>query len=205
MKATHAAPSSSGGGAGAGDRPEGSQGETAGNEEGLNREDGGTDDGPTDDTNFVDQNLPKNAWDQKVSFSNRNSTSRPVIDCFPNITNKNAITIPVAENLSNEEVCLAISKIVKPSGILACGRMNGSILVYLKNEADIPRVCAGGIGIKGQHVDVNPLVKPSVKVTLSNVRPDMPNSILADTLATFGTIVSDIRPISANLRGICRM
>ena len=138
-----------------------------------------------------------NAWNKRIELGNKT----PIADCFPTMTNKHAITIPATENISTEDVCRALATLISPQNIVACGKINGSILVYVKQEGRIPYICSAGLNIKDQHIPVTPLVKPSKKVIISNIRPDIPNSVLVPTLQHFGTMVSEIRPISANFEG----
>ena len=101
-----------------------------------------------------------NAWNKRLEIGSKT----PILDCFPSMTNKHAVTIPAVENISTEDVCRALATLIQPQHIVACGKINGSILVYVKQEGRIPYICASGLNIKDQHIPVTPLVKPSKKV-----------------------------------------
>ena len=150
---------------------------------------------------------PSNVWDdvnRVKNFSQRNT--RAVSHCFPRVTGKNAISITPRKDISAEIYCRAVTRVIPPEDILACGRMAGSILIYLKRELLVPVICSSGIIVDGELTEVMPLVRPSKKVILSNVRPDVPNDLLKTELERFGTVVADIKPVSANfsaeLRGV---
>ena len=143
-----------------------------------------------------------NAWAKRPDLGK--NVRIPIPECFPDLSNKNAVTIPATEDISTVDCCNALTRLTSPKNIVACGKINGSILIYLTQETLVPYVCTSGLDIQDQHVTVTPLVKPSTKIILSNVRPDIPNSALVRTLEYFGNIVSDIRPVSANLPGELR-
>lgn len=95
-----------------------------------------------------------------------------------------------------EEVLLAVSKRVKPSDIMSASRMNKAVVVFLRDDKLVNVLVETGIEIKGMFVQATPLFSPSVKVTVSNVPPFIPNEMIQRELSRFGKFASSMRMVS---------
>ena len=56
------------------------------------------------------------------------------------------------------------------------------------------------VAFDGSYLEVTPLVRPSTRLTLSNVYPEIPNQIVLENLFPFCKVVSQIRPIPLGIK-----
>ncbi|KAK6481139.1 ubiquitin-conjugating enzyme E2 variant 3 isoform X3 [Huso huso] len=99
------------------------------------------------------------------------------------------------DNVSIEDVLLAVGENIGYSNIKSASRMNKAIVVFLNDEQLVHRVVVEGLTIKEKFVSVLLLSSPITKVILSNVPPFIENEKLARELARFRKLISPIKPI----------
>ncbi|MGH0129510.1 UNVERIFIED_CONTAM: hypothetical protein FKN15_007030, partial [Acipenser sinensis] len=99
------------------------------------------------------------------------------------------------DNVSIEDVLLAVGENIGYSNIKSASRMNKAIVVFLNDEQLVHRVVVEGLTIKEKFVSVLPLSSPVTKVILSNVPPFIENEKLARELARYGKLMSPIKSI----------
>lgn len=128
---------------------------------------------------------------------NTGTSSRP--SSYSNIVNspskKQAILLPYEEDTTLIEYIVAIGRMIGPEKILSASKIsNKRICVYLNSEKTANNFVEDHqhITIQDKQIMVRKLVSTSRKITLSNVHPCIPNSILLDQLRKF-----NIKPTSA--------
>ncbi|KAK6493062.1 hypothetical protein HHUSO_G2538, partial [Huso huso] len=100
------------------------------------------------------------------------------------------------DNVSIEDVLLAVGENIGYSNIKSASQMNKAIVVFLNDEQLVHRVVVEGLTIKEKFVSVLPLSSPTgPTVILSNVPPFIENEKLARELARYGKLMSPIKPI----------
>ena len=105
------------------------------------------------------------------------------------------------EGASLEHHVEAVSKEIPPSCIKYASRIsNGRICLYLDNEEEINKLIATGFSLNGFFVEVRRLETTSRKVVLSNVSPELPDSVLMESLSPLGKVTSKLMPMAASLR-----
>lgn len=94
----------------------------------------------------------------------------------------------------------ATACVLNPDQIIAASRMNRNIVIFLDCVESVEIVCTHGLGINGEMIFPEPMVKTSTKVIISNIPPHLPNDVIYPILQPLGNIVSGIRPISLGIK-----
>lgn len=121
----------------------------------------------------------------------QNSSQLPSIS----LTRKHAVRCSNIDGVSVESYVEAIAREVGDSQIVAASRMNHSVVVFLKTIGNVESVSASGVSIGHRFVSVEPFVRPATKLILSNVPPFLPSIYITNSLAQYGRVVSNLRPI----------
>ncbi|GAA6075545.1 uncharacterized protein LOC108179569 [Tachysurus ichikawai] len=100
-----------------------------------------------------------------------------------------------ANGVSVEEVLLAMGKEVGNENIFAASRMNKAVVVFLKEENQARHLTTTGIVVSGEFVIVSPLVAPTVRVTIANVPPFVPDEDIERELKRYGKVASKVRTV----------
>ena len=96
-----------------------------------------------------------------------------------------AIVFPLIENLTNEDYAEALGSIVSPSKILFQSRMSRERMCFYFDKIDTLNKFMeehGQIHIKNQTLDARRLVNPLKQLTISNVCPIIPHSVIVKEL-----------------------
>ena len=101
---------------------------------------------------------------------------------FAGVTRKNGASFRIIDNVSIH--------VVSASRI-----SNDRIAVYLGSREEIAESISLGFTHGDSFLELSPLVQPTTRLTLSNVYPEIPNSVLLHNISSFCKVVSPIRPI----------
>lgn len=96
---------------------------------------------------------------------------------------------------SVEDVLLAVGVEVGYVNITSASRMNKAVVVFVKEERYVNKLVESGLLVRERYVPISPLASPTVKVTVSNIPPFIPNSDIERELLRFGTFASGIKMI----------
>ena len=77
---------------------------------------------------------------------------------------------------------------------------NGRIAIYLSSREAVIDAVQRGLEYGDSFLELTPLVRPTTRLTLSNVYPEIPNSVLINNISTFCKVVSQVRPIPLGLK-----
>ena len=72
---------------------------------------------------------------------------------------------------------------------------HGRVAVYFGSRQAALIAVQEGLSYKGSYLELTPLVQPTVRITLSNVYTEIPNSVLIQHLSSFCKVVSQVKPI----------
>ena len=73
--------------------------------------------------------------------------------------------------------------------------IDGRIAIYLSSREAVIHAVQQGLEYGDSFLELTPLVRPTTCLTLSNVYPEIPNSVLVSNISSFCKVVSQIRPI----------
>ncbi|KAK3537880.1 hypothetical protein QTP70_022160, partial [Hemibagrus guttatus] len=100
-----------------------------------------------------------------------------------------------ANGVTVEEVLLGIGKEIGYDSISSASHMNKVVVVFVKEESHVSHLTNVGIVVSGEFVLVSPLIAPTVRVTVSNVPPFIPNGEIERGLTCYGKLASAIRTV----------
>ncbi len=125
---------------------------------------------------------------------------------FRSISRNNGFKILYDDNvlISNvigyEDYITACADEIGGQHILHTGRMPGGVVIFVKSVDIVERVCASGLMIQNVLHSVEPLVKPAIKMIISNCPPYISDDLLKPFIETHGKMVSPIKIMSANFK-----
>ena len=123
------------------------------------------------------------------------------VENFKNVTRNNGVSFQAADNVSIQSYIDAFTTILPAKNVISASRIsNGRIAVYLSTKEAVVDAVQRGLAYSGSYLELTPLVRPTTRLTLSNVYPEIPNSVLVNNLSPFCKIVSQIRPIPLGLK-----
>lgn len=111
-----------------------------------------------------------------------------------------AIVLDVERDIPAEVYAESVAREIGPSALQYAGRRSGKLVIYLKDVSFAEQVVRSGIGVKGQMVQVKQLSTPLKRVVLSNVNPEVQNSVLLKCLEKYGKVSGEIRLLSAGFK-----
>ena len=115
---------------------------------------------------------------------------------FKDITRDNGVSFQAQESISIQGYIESFVRQLPAKNVVSASRIsNGRIALYLNSKQAVIEAVQKGLDHNGTYYELMPLVKPTTKMTLSNVYPEIPNSVLRTNLSSFCKIVSKIRPI----------
>ena len=130
--------------------------------------------------------------------------SKPTVnndEPFRNVTRDNGIAFRAADNVSVQTYIDAITEDFPPEYIVSASRIsNGRIAIYLSSRQAVINTVQQGLSFDGSFLELTPLVRPTTRLTLSNVYPEIPNGVIAANLSAFCKVVSQIKPIPLGLK-----
>ena len=116
-----------------------------------------------------------------------------VDDLFKGITRDNGVAFKCSHSIPTQPY---IDEFSKTNKVLFASRIsNGRIAAYLGSRKEVTDAVERGFTFDNTFLDVEPLAQPTTRLTLSNVYPEIPNTLLINNLSSFCKVVSPIRPI----------
>ena len=100
------------------------------------------------------------------------------------------------QDVSVEQVLLAVGEQVGYGNISYASRMNKAVVVFMKELKCVAQLVESGLVIQDQLVQVSPLAVPSTRVTVSGGPPFIFNQALEQELKRFGKMASGFRPVT---------
>ncbi|KAK3508549.1 hypothetical protein QTP70_031934, partial [Hemibagrus guttatus] len=108
---------------------------------------------------------------------------------------RNGVRCVLANGVTVEEVLLGIGKEMGYDRISSASRMNKAVVVFVKKESHVSHLTSVGIVVSGEFVLVSPLITPTVRVTVSNVPPFIPNGEIERGLTRYGKLAIRTVPL----------
>lgn len=108
--------------------------------------------------------------------------------------------VPPDNNVTVEEVLLAVGEQVGHEKLIFASRMNKAVVVFLKEEPLVHSLIGRGVFMREMFVQVSPLSVPSTRITVSGVPPFIPNELLEKELRRFGKFASAFKTVSLGCR-----
>ena len=117
------------------------------------------------------------------------------------LSRNNAIVFHSRPDFSIHEYIKALAQTMPSDQILSASRISGQrIAVYLNTKQAVHDAVNKGLNFHNSYVQIQPLVLPTTKLTLSNVYPEIPNDVLNTRLSSFCKVVSPVRTIPLGFR-----
>ena len=113
----------------------------------------------------------------------------------PSLSLRHGARCEPAPGTSVEEVLLGVGEQIGCEKIVSASRMNKAVVIFLSSETLVNRLVESGVWVNGVFLTVSPLVAPTVKVTISNVPPFIPNADIERELSRFGRFSGGIRMV----------
>ena len=135
---------------------------------------------------------------QGQSSGNMANPAQPIVSGQANqtpLTRNNGVVLKASDNVSVQSYVDSLTKKIPASEVLFASRIsNGRVAIYLKSKEAVVHAVTEGLE-HDNSFELSPLVRPTTRLTLSNVYPEIPNQVLVQNLSGFCKIVSNIRPI----------
>ncbi|KAK3542703.1 hypothetical protein QTP86_034785 [Hemibagrus guttatus] len=112
---------------------------------------------------------------------------------------RHGVRCEVSSEVSVEQVLMAVGESVGCENIVSA-RMNKAVVVFVKDRELVHQLIEDGIRVSGEFYFVTPLTATTIKVTVSNTPPFIPNEDIEWELTRFGKIVSDVKMVSLNCK-----
>lgn len=123
------------------------------------------------------------------------------VEQFKLVTRDNGVSFSAINNVSIQTYIDAFVQNIPPEHIVSASRIsNGRIAIYLNSKESVVRAVNRGLNYEGAFIELTPLVRPTTKLILSNVYPEIPNSVLVENIGSFCKVVSQCRPIPLGLK-----
>ena len=139
-----------------------------------------------------------------LSFQGQPSVSKagpakptdPGVEQFKNVTRNNAVTLQASDAVSIHDCMDSFTNVQPAKEEISASRIsNGRIAIYLSSREAALDAVQQDLDHYGTFLELTPLVRPTTRITLSNVYPEIPNSVLFNNMSSFCKVVSQIRPI----------
>ena len=125
---------------------------------------------------------------------------------FKNVTRNNGLKILYDENvniaseIAYEDYIGACADRIVGGNIVSTGRAPGGVVVFVNSTDTVNDLCMSGLVINKVLHKVEPLVKPAIRLTISNCPPYIDNAVLKPFIEKHGRIVGPIKVLSANFK-----
>ena len=106
----------------------------------------------------------------------------------------------MSSNINYEEYICACADEIGGQHIVHTGRLPGGVVIFVSNTDIVERLCTSGLVINDILHSIEPLVKPAIKLTISNCPPYLSDDDLKPYIEKHGKIVSPVRLMSANFK-----
>lgn len=114
----------------------------------------------------------------------------------PFLSLRNGFRCVPEDGVTVEDVLISAGREVGHDNIVSASRMNKAVVVFLKEHNFVNRLIENGLVINENFVQVTPLYAPTVKITVSNVPPFIPDEALERELVRFGKFASGFKTIT---------
>lgn len=114
---------------------------------------------------------------------------------FTGIDRKNGIRIDCLDGVAIEAYVKGAASVVSPANIIAASRSKGAIMIYLKSDNDVTKLCVEGVQVGGAFHNVYSLENEPTRFIISNVPPYIPNFVIKRSLETYGKVIGSARAI----------
>ena len=112
------------------------------------------------------------------------------------LTRDNGIVFKALDTVSVRQYLISLVSQISDSKVLSASRIsNGRIAAYLSSKEAVIEAVQTGLTYDGTFIELTPLVQPTTRLTLSNVYPEIPNTVLIHNLSSFCKVVSQVRSI----------
>ena len=108
--------------------------------------------------------------------------SVPGDEPFVGVTRDNGVSFKALDNVSIESYLQKFHECMPDKRVAFASRIsNNRIALYLDSKADVADAAATGLPFGDSFLELTPLVRPTTRLTLSNVYPEVPNAVLLHT------------------------
>lgn len=114
----------------------------------------------------------------------------------PSLSLRNGFRCVPEDGVTVEDVLISAGEEVGHENIVSASRMNKAVVVFLKEQNFVNRLVESGLIINENFVQVTPLYTLTVKITVSNVPPFIPDEALERELVRFGKFASGFKTIT---------
>ena len=114
---------------------------------------------------------------------------------FKNVTRNNGVTFRASDTVSIHSYIDSFTNAHPAKEVISASRIsNGRIAIYLNTREAVMDAVQNGLDHDGTFLELTPLVRPTTRLTLSNVHvyPEIPNSVLIHNLSSFCKVVSQV-------------
>ena len=112
------------------------------------------------------------------------------------LTRDNGIVFRARYTVSVRQYLISLVNQISNAQVLSASRIsNGRIAAYLSSREAVVEAVQNGLTYDGSYIELTPLVQPTTRLTLSNVYPEIPNTVLIHNLSSFCKVVSQVRSI----------
>ena len=112
------------------------------------------------------------------------------------LTRDNGIVFRARDTVSVRQYLISLVNQISNAQVLSASRIsNGRIAAYLSSREAVVEAVQNGLTYDGSYIELTPLVQPTTRLTLSNVYPEIPNTVLIHNLSSFCKVVSQVRSI----------
>ena len=108
--------------------------------------------------------------------------------------------VAIANKIDYEQYVIACADNIGAHNIIAAGRMPGGIVVFVKDVGIVTKLSSVGLFVNNIYHNVEPLIKPTVSITISNCPPYIDNDLLIPLIEKHGRIIGTIKPIGAQFK-----
>lgn len=128
------------------------------------------------------------------------------------VTRSHGIFIPDSDFFTLDDCLRAISQKVPEHHVTDAACVARKVHVYFDDTTWVDRFVQDGLVINGVHCDVLPVAGLIARITISNVPPELGDTVLSHKLESYGSRISPIRrlratsklPEFAHVRSFCR-
>ena len=123
------------------------------------------------------------------------------------LTRDNGIVFKALDTVSVRQYLISLVSQISDSKVLSASRIsNGRIAAYLSSKEAVIEAVQTGLTYDGTFIELTPLVQPTTRLTLSNVYPEIPNTVLIHNLSSFCKVVSQVRSIPwVSRKNVCHI
>ena len=121
-----------------------------------------------------------------VSTAAPPKTTAPGDEPFSAVTRNNGVAFkPLTKSLFRDNYIDAFVNNIPPEEVVSVSRIsNGRVAIYLCSRGAVIDATNHGLILDDSFLELTPLIKPTTRLTLSNVYPEIPNSVLVTVINT---------------------